>query len=78
MRSATAEALSSDRLTGTIWVMRLFETSGLSASSSPIVEIALRDELSVRDPRWSQAVAVGSSAFVEKVKSELGINALPP
>jgi putative transposase len=40
------------------------------------VEIALRDELSVRDARWSEAVAVGSLAFVEKVKSELGIKAL--
>jgi putative transposase len=37
------------------------------------VEIALRDELSVRDAPWSEAVAVGSLAFVEKVKSELGI-----
>ena len=38
--------------------------------------IGLRDELSVRDARWSEAVAVGSLAFVEKVKSELGIKAL--
>ena len=40
------------------------------------VEIALRDELAVRDAQWSEAVAVGSLAFVEKVKSELGIKAL--
>jgi putative transposase len=39
------------------------------------VEITLRDELSVRDARWSEAVAVGSLAFVEKVKSELGFKA---
>jgi len=32
--------------------------------------------LAVRDARWSEAVAVGSLAFVEKVKSELGIKAL--
>jgi hypothetical protein len=32
-------------------------------------------ELSVRDARWSEAVAVGSLAFVEKVKSDLGIKA---
>ena len=38
--------------------------------------MTLRDELSVRDARWSEAVAVGSLAFVEKVKSELGIKAL--
>ena len=30
----------------------------------------------MRDARWSEAVAVGSLAFVEKVKSELGIIAL--
>jgi hypothetical protein len=34
------------------------------------VEIALRDELSVRDARWSEAVAVGNLNFVEKMKSE--------
>jgi hypothetical protein len=39
------------------------------------VEIALRDELSARDARWSEAFAVGSLAFVEKVKSELGFKA---
>ena len=30
----------------------------------------------MRDARWSEAVAVGSLAFVEKFKSELGIKAL--
>jgi hypothetical protein len=30
----------------------------------------------VREARWSEAVAVGSLAFVEKVKSELGAKAL--
>ena len=54
--------------------MRLFETSGLSASSSQWAEIALRDELAVRDARWSEAVA-GSLAFVEKVNSQLGFKA---
>jgi hypothetical protein len=29
----------------------------------------------VRDDRWSEAIAVGSLAFVEKVKSELGFKA---
>ena len=37
--------------------------------------IALRDELAVRDARWSEAVAVGSLAFVGKVKIELGFKA---
>ena len=40
------------------------------------IEITLRDELAVRDARWSEAVAVGSLAFVEKVKGELGAKAL--
>jgi hypothetical protein len=30
----------------------------------------------MRDARWSEAVAVGSLAFVEKVKGELGIKAV--
>ena len=29
-----------------------------------------------RDDRWSEAVAVGSLAFVEKVKRELGVKAM--
>ena len=32
------------------------------------VEITLRGELSVRDARWSKAVAVGNLNFVEKMK----------
>jgi hypothetical protein len=42
------------------------------------IEIALRDELSMRDARWSEAVAVGSLAFVEKIKREVGIKAAHP
>ena len=34
------------------------------------IEIALRDEWSVRDVRWSEAEAVGNLNFVEKMKSE--------
>jgi hypothetical protein len=72
MRSDQRKVL---RLAGTIWVMRLFETSGLQQAHRQWVEIALRDELSVRAPRWAEAVAVASLAFVEKVKSELGAKA---
>jgi hypothetical protein len=53
----------------------LSKTSGLQQAHRQWIEIALRDELSVRDARWSEAVAVGSLAFVEKVKSELGFKA---
>lgn len=37
---------------------------------------ALRGELTGRDDRWSEAVAVGSLAFVEKVKEELGVRGM--
>ena len=47
----------------------------VGSDQAKFVEIALRDELSVRDARWSEAVAVGSLAFVEKVKSELEFKA---
>ena len=30
----------------------------------------------MRDARWSEAVAVGSLAFVEKIKGQLGVKAL--
>jgi hypothetical protein len=40
------------------------------------IEAALHGDLAVLDARWSEAVAVGSVAFVEKVKSELGAKAL--
>ena len=39
-------------------------------------EAALHGALAVRDAQWSEAVAVGSLAFVEKIKGELGGKAL--
>jgi hypothetical protein len=32
--------------------------------------------VAVRDDRWSKAIAVGSLAFVDKVRSELGVKAM--
>jgi REP-associated tyrosine transposase len=40
------------------------------------VEEALEGEPAARDDRWSEVIAVGSLAFVEKVKGELGVKAL--
>lgn len=37
---------------------------------------ALTGEMAVRDDRWSEAIAVGSLPFVDKVKSELRAEAL--
>jgi len=39
------------------------------------VEVALARESLKRDELWSEAIAVGSQAFVEKVKRELGLKA---
>ena len=36
----------------------------------------LRREVAERDDRWSEAVAIGSLGFVEKVKRELGVKAM--
>ena len=40
------------------------------------IDAALHGDLAVRDARWSEAVAVGILAFVEKIKGELGVKAL--
>ena len=40
------------------------------------IEQELGNGIASRDDRWSEAIAVGSLAFVEKVKGELGIKAL--
>jgi putative transposase len=39
------------------------------------VEQGLENGLAVRDDRWSEAIAIGSLAFVENVKNQLGIKA---
>jgi putative transposase len=36
-----------------------------------LVEQGLEDGLGFRDDRWSESIAVGSLAFVDKLKSEL-------
>jgi putative transposase len=38
-------------------------------------EQGLENGLAVRDDRWSESIAVGSLAFVEKVKNQLGVKA---
>ena len=40
------------------------------------VEQALGNGCAPRDYRWSEAIAVGSLAFVERVKGDLGIKAM--
>jgi putative transposase len=40
------------------------------------IEEALEGEPTVRDDRWSEAIAVGSLAFVERIKNDLGVKAM--
>jgi putative transposase len=40
------------------------------------VDQALQGALAMRDERWTEALAVGSQAFIEKMKGELGPKAL--
>jgi hypothetical protein len=40
------------------------------------VEQALGNGCVSRDDRWSEAIAVGSLAFVERIKDDLGIKAM--
>lgn len=40
------------------------------------VEEALEGELAKRDECWSEAIAVGSLAFIDKVKTEFGVKAM--
>ena len=42
----------------------------VGSDQAKFVKIGLRGELSARDARWSEAVAVGNLNFVEKMKSE--------
>ena len=39
------------------------------------VEHQLQNGLADRDDHWSESIAVGSLAFIDKVKSELGVRA---
>jgi putative transposase len=56
--------------------LRLFKLADFQQVHRQWIEAALKRKLAVRDARWSEAVAVGSRDFVEKVRSELGIKAL--
>ena len=70
MRSDQRKVL---RLTGLFGLCGFSKLADFQQAHRQWVEIALRDELSVRDARWSEAVAVGSLAFVEKVKERTRI-----
>ena len=55
--------------------MRLSEMADFQQAHRQWIESAIRDELSVRVARWSEAVAIGILIFVEKIKAELEFKA---
>jgi REP-associated tyrosine transposase len=52
------------------------DIEGFQTAHRQWIEEALARELSLRDARWSEAIAVGSLAFVKKIKGELGSKAM--
>lgn len=40
------------------------------------VDAAVREHASARDDRWSEAIAIGSAAFVDRIKAQLKLRAL--
>jgi putative transposase len=51
------------------------DIASFQATHRQWVEEALRESVDAREPCWSEAIAVGSKGFVEKVQQELGIKA---
>jgi putative transposase len=49
------------------------EVAGFQQAHRQWVEAALREDRMARDDRWSESIAVGSQAFVKRVKAELGL-----
>ena len=56
--------------------MRLWGTGRFSRAQRQWIEQALEGVPAAREDRWSEAIAVGGLAFIEKVKDELGVKAL--
>ena len=52
------------------------DIEGFQTAHRQSIEEALATEPSLRDARWSEAIAVGGVAFVEKIKGELGSKAM--
>jgi hypothetical protein len=52
-----------------------FALWGISNCTSPWVEQGLESGLLMRDGRWTESIAVGSLAFIDQAKNELGFKA---
>jgi hypothetical protein len=63
-------------LPGLVALCGFSELAAFQQAHRQWAEEALQNESAVRGVRWSEALAVGSRAFVEKVQNYLGVNAL--
>ena len=57
-------------------VVRVCGSERFSKSTPPMGRASAGKRLRSRDDRWSEAIAVGSLHFVERVKNDLGIKAM--
>jgi hypothetical protein len=73
--SAARRAVRDNRPPNVNRIVRLYRAGRFSTSHREWVEQALLPERAGREDRWSEAIAVGSLAFVESGKSELGVKA---
>jgi hypothetical protein len=58
-----------------VQIVPAVQSPGSGPGSVQNVLQANTNNLAVRDDRWSEAIAVGSLAFVETVKNDLGVKA---
>ena len=57
-------------------LLGISDSDQLSLSHQSWVEEALRDKDMIRERRWSDSIAVGTSLFIEQVKADLGARGL--
>jgi hypothetical protein len=72
----TAQTVRGDRFTRISCVGGFSKLVDFQQAHCQWIEAALHGDLAVLDARWSEAIAVGSLAFVEKIKGELEVKAL--
>ena len=65
-----------NRLTELERVKRVSNLRDFQRAHRQWVEQALENGLASRDDRWSESIAVGSLAFIDQVKNELGFKAM--
>ena len=76
IQDATPRSTNDHRPPGIYGTVRLCRFGDFQSAHRQWVEQALERGRTVREDHWSEAIAVGSLAFVERVKSELSGRAM--